>query len=194
MFTISDSLWILAGYLLGSVSTAIIVCRLAGYPDPRTQGSGNPGATNVLRFGGKKAAAITLIGDMLKGVIAVLAVKLAGGSLDLQIAVGMATFLGHCYPIFFGFKGGKGVATAIGVLVVSHWPIGLSTIATWLFVAKVMRISSLSALVAFLLTPLYTWYWLPEHSFYLYTVILMSVVLFWRHRSNIRKLVAGTED
>ena len=128
MFTIHNSLWILAGYLLGSVSTAIIVCRLAGYPDPRTQGSGNPGATNVLRFGGKKAAALTLAGDMLKGVIAVLAVKLAGGSLDLQIAVGMACFIGHCYPVFFGFKGGKGVATYYGVLLGFSWLAGAAAL------------------------------------------------------------------
>lgn len=185
--------WLIFGYLIGSVSSAIILCRLAGLPDPRTQGSGNPGATNVLRVGGKKMAALTLAGDMIKGVIPVLLAKLNGASLELQIIIGMATFLGHLYPVFFGFKGGKGVATAIGVLLAASWPVGLSTVATWLFVAKVIRISSLSALVAFLLTPLYAWWWEPGQPTFLLTTSIMSILLFWRHRSNIRNLVKGTE-
>jgi glycerol-3-phosphate acyltransferase PlsY len=187
-------LWLLFGYLLGSLSSAIIVCRLSGLPDPRTQGSGNPGATNVLRVGGKKIAVITLIGDILKGVIPVMLAKLYGATLDLQIAIGMAAFLGHLYPVFFHFKGGKGVATAMGVLVISSWPVGLSTLATWLFIAKVMRISSLSALIAFLLTPLYAWWWEPQQTFFLVVTSLMSAMLIWRHRSNIRNLLAGTES
>ncbi len=185
--------WLLFGYLLGSVSSAIIICRLAGLPDPRTQGSGNPGATNVLRVGGKKMAALTLAGDMIKGVIPVLLAKLTGASLELQIIIGLVTFLGHLYPVFFGFKGGKGVATAIGVLLTASWPVGLSTVATWLFVAKVIRISSLSALVAFLLTPLYAWWWEPEQSTFLLTTSIMSILLFWRHRNNIRNLIKGTD-
>ncbi len=186
-------LWLLFGYLLGSVSSAIIACHLAGLPDPRTQGSGNPGATNVLRVGGKKIAALTLAGDMLKGVIPVLLAKWYGADLDLQISIGLCTFLGHLYPIFFRFKGGKGVATAIGVLVTAAWPVGLGTVATWLFVAKGMRISSLAALIAFLLTPFYAWWWQPDQGYFLTLVTLMSILLFWRHRSNIRKLLAGTE-
>lgn len=186
-------LWLLFGYLLGSVSAAIILCRLAGLPDPRTQGSGNPGATNVLRVGGKKMAALTLAGDMIKGVIPVLLAKLTGASLELQMFIGLATFLGHLYPVFFGFKGGKGVATAIGVLLTASWPVGLSTVATWLFVAKVMRISSLSALIAFLLTPLYAWWWQPGQLTFVLTTVFMSVLLIWRHRSNIRNLIKGTE-
>jgi len=189
-----DYLWLLLAYLLGSVSSAIIVCRLAGLPDPRTQGSGNPGATNVLRIGGKKMAVITLIGDTLKGVVTVLAAKLAGLDLDMQILIGLAAFTGHLFPVFFGFRGGKGVATALGVLIVSAWPVGLSTLGTWLFVAKIMKISSLSALLAFLFTPLYAWYWMPDERFYLYVVSAMSVILLMRHHSNIRKLIAGTED
>jgi len=185
--------WLLFGYLLGSLSCAIIVCRLSGLPDPRTQGSGNPGATNVLRVGGKKIAVITLVGDILKGVIPVLLAKLYGASLDLQIAIGMAAFLGHLYPVFFHFKGGKGVATAIGVLLVASWPVGLSTVATWLFIAKVVRISSLSALIAFALTPLYAWWWEPQQTFFLIVTGAMSAMLIWRHRSNIRNLLAGTE-
>ena len=186
-------IWLLFGYLLGSLSSAIIACHLAGLPDPRTQGSGNPGATNVLRVGGKKIAALTLAGDIIKGVIPVLLAKLYGASLDLQITIGLATFLGHLYPVFFRIKGGKGVATAIGVLLTASWPVGLSTVATWLFVAKVMRISSLSALIAFLLTPLYAWWWEPGQHYFLVLVCIMSVLLFWRHRSNIRNLLAGTE-
>ncbi len=119
-------LLIAAGYLLGSLSSAIIICRLLGLPDPRGQGSGNPGATNVLRIGGKKAAAATLIGDMLKGLIPVLIAKLLGASLAIQALVAIAAFLGHLYPLFFGFKGGKGVATALGVLLGIHWPVDLA--------------------------------------------------------------------
>ena len=192
-FTTHDILWLLFGYLAGSISSAIIVCRLARLPDPRTQGSGNPGATNVLRVGNKKHAAITLMGDVLKGFIPVLLARLAGADLILQISIGMACFLGHLYPVFFNFRGGKGVATAIGVLLASSWLVGLCTVATWLFVAKGLRISSLSALVAFLLTPVYAWLIEPQQPYYLVMVTVMSVLLFWRHRSNIRNLIAGTE-
>ena len=192
--TTIDILWLLGAYLLGSISCAIIVCKLYDLPDPRTQGSGNPGATNILRIGTKKHAAITLFGDTLKGVIPVLAARFYGLDLDHMILIGMAAFLGHLYPVFFGFRGGKGVATAMGVLVTSSWPVGLCTFATWIFVAKVMRISSLSALTAFFLTPLYAWWWHPEQMFYLGVIVIMSVMLFWRHRSNIQKLIAGTEN
>lgn len=187
-------LWILLGYLLGSISSAIIVCKLAKLPDPRTQGSGNPGATNVLRVGGKKMAALTLAGDLLKGFIAVMIVKLSGGNLELQILTGMAAFLGHLYPLFFGFKGGKGVATGIGVLLAASWMVGLCTVATWLFVAKILHISSLSALIAFVLTPVYAWWLEPNEPTFLLITGIMSVILIWRHRSNIRNLVAGTES
>ena len=180
------------GYLLGSVSSAIIVCRVMGLPDPRTTGSGNPGATNVLRVGTRKAAAITLFGDMIKGVIPVAAGWLFTQDLRVLILIGFAAFLGHLYPLFFGFRGGKGVATAIGALLTSYWAVGLATVATWLFVARVMRISSLSAIVAFTLTPLYAWLLRPD-PFYAGVVGAMSALLIWRHRSNIRKLLAGTE-
>ena len=184
----------LGAYLLGSISSAIIVCKLYDLPDPRTQGSGNPGATNILRIGTKKHAAITLFGDILKGIIPVLAARLYGADLEHMILIGLAAFLGHLYPVFFSFRGGKGVATAMGVLVTSSWPVGLCTFATWVFVAKVMRISSLSALIAFFVTPLYAWWWHPEQMFYLGVVIVMSVMLFWRHRSNIKNLIHGTES
>jgi glycerol-3-phosphate acyltransferase PlsY len=189
---ITDLLLIAGAYLLGSISSAIIVCRLLGLPDPRGEGSGNPGATNVLRIGGKKAAAITLIGDMLKGLIPVLIAKLLGAGIAIQALVAVAAFLGHLYPVFFGFRGGKGVATAIGVLVVASWKLGLAIVLTWLFMAKVVRISSLSALTAFLLAPVYAWQ-LGSEPVLINTVIMISVLLFWRHRSNIRNLISGTE-
>jgi len=189
---IANLLLIAAGYLLGSLSSAIITCRLLGLPDPRNQGSCNPGATNVLRIGGKKAAAITLIGDMLKGLIPVLVAKLLGADLSIQAAVAVAAFLGHLYPVFFGFQGGKGVATALGVLLGIHWPVGLLTIATWLVIAKVFKISSLAALLAILVTPLYIWWLIPNESL-LIAMLFMGTLLFWRHRSNIKGLLAGTE-
>ena len=185
-------LLIAAGYLLGSLSSAIIICRLLGLPDPRSQGSGNPGATNVLRIGGKKAAAAALLGDMLKGLIPVLVAKLLGADIAIQAAVAIAAFLGHLYPVFFGFQGGKGVATALGVLLGIYWPVGLLTIATWLVIAKVFKISSLAALLAILVTPLYIWWLIPNESL-LIAMLFMGTLLFWRHRSNIKGLLAGTE-
>lgn len=190
--TPADSLLILAAYLLGSVSSAIIVCRLWGLPDPRTQGSGNPGATNVLRLGGKKAAFFTLAGDMLKGVIPVAVATWLASTMTAVSLVGLAAFLGHLYPIFFRFQGGKGVATALGVLLAAAWPVGLRVAGTWLLMFAVTRTSSLSALTAFLLAPLYAWHLVPEHNFAA-AVAFITVLLFWRHRSNIRKLMAGTE-
>jgi len=187
------SLFLIAiGYLLGSLSSAILTCRLLGLPDPRSLGSGNPGATNVLRIGGKKAAAVTLIGDMLKGLIPVLAARFLGADIPIQAAVAVAAFLGHLYPVFFGFKGGKGVATALGVLLGLHWPVGLLTIATWLVIAKVFKISSLAALLAILVTPLYIWWLIPDASLMI-AMLFMGTLLFWRHRSNIKGLLAGTE-
>lgn len=183
---------IVIAYLLGSISSAIIVCRLLGLPDPRGEGSGNPGTTNVLRIGGKKAAAITLIGDMLKGLLPVLLAKLLGAGLTVQALVAVAAFLGHLYPVFFGFRGGKGVATALGVLLGLHWQVGLLTTATWLVIAKVFRISSLAALLSLLVTPLYIWWLIPERSLII-AVIFIVALLFWRHRSNIRNLMQGTE-
>jgi len=183
---------IVAGYLAGSLSAAIITCRVMGLADPRTQGSGNPGATNVLRVGGKKAAAITLLGDAIKGVIPVLAAQLMGFDPWALALTALAAFIGHLYPVFFQFRGGKGVATAFGVLVVLAWPVGLAILATWLAVAKLTKISSLSALVAAALTPAYMWWLRPEPAFVI-TAGIISVLLIWRHRSNIQKLLAGTE-
>jgi len=190
---ILDSSFVLLGYLLGSVSTAIITCRMMGLPDPRTQGSHNPGATNVLRFGGKKAAAVTLFGDLLKGLLPVLAASIAGAS-ELGLAgTALAAFLGHLYPLFFGFQGGKGVATAFGVILgLSPW-VALMALLTWLIMSVTVRISSLSALTAATLSPLYLW-WFDLPGVYTAAVLLIAVLLIWRHRSNIRNLLSGTED
>jgi glycerol-3-phosphate acyltransferase PlsY len=189
---VQETFLIVAGYLLGSLSSAIIVSHLMGLPDPRTQGSGNPGATNVLRTGGKKAAAITLLGDLLKGLIPVLIAKWMGASLEVQLLVAGAAFLGHLYPVFFRFAGGKGVATAAGILMGLDWRIGLAALGTWLLIFKLKKISSLSALTATALTPLYIWLITGSGSFTLFGILLAALV-FWRHRSNIRKLLDGTE-
>ena len=186
--------WLLVpiGYLTGSVSSAIIVCRLMGLPDPRTEGSNNPGATNVMRIGGKKAAAITLAGDALKGFLPVLAAKLLGVESLILAAVVFAAFLGHLYPIFFGFKGGKGVATSFGVALGVSWILGFATLATWLTVYKISKISSLSALVAAIFVPIYSWFLLGD-SYLVGIFSLISVILLWRHKSNIQRLLAGSE-
>ncbi|MBK7543818.1 MAG: glycerol-3-phosphate 1-O-acyltransferase PlsY [Candidatus Competibacteraceae bacterium] len=183
---------VVLGYLAGSVSTAIIVCRIMGLPDPRSEGSRNPGATNVLRFGGKKAAAITLAGDFLKGLAPVLLARLAGLEEAGLALTGLAAFLGHLYPVFFGFEGGKGVATAFGVILALSWPVALAALVTWLFMAFVVRVSSLSALTAAALAPLFAW-WFGLPGGYLAAVLVMVGLLIWRHRSNIRNLLAGTE-
>ena len=185
-------LLILGGYLFGSISTAIIVCKLMGLPDPRTEGSRNPGATNVARLGGKKAAALTLAGDMLKGLVPVLIAHALHASPTILAATALAAFLGHLYPVFFGFQGGKGVATALGVIYGLHWPVGLLTTGIWLAMAIVFRYSSLAALTAILLTPLgFMWLW-PEQPIIIAMAVL-TVLLFWRHRSNIANLLSGEE-
>lgn len=184
---------ICAAYLLGSISSAIIVCRLMNLPDPRTLGSGNPGATNVLRIGGKKTAAIALFGDMLKGLIPTLAAHLLGMPLLIIGLTALAAFLGHLYPVFFHFQGGKGVATLIGVLVGINWMLGLAAIVTWLFMVYVVKISSLSALVMSALVPVYSWYLM--HDWQLTAILTFIVILiFWRHRSNIIRMVRGDES
>ena len=188
-----DIALVVFAYLLGSLSAAIITCKLMGLPDPRSEGSRNPGATNVLRFGGKKAAAITLVGDMLKGLIPVLVARLAHVDETVLAATAMAAFLGHLYPIFFGFSGGKGVATAMGVLLGISWPVALAAAATWLLMAKVVKISSLSALTASVLAPLYMWLLESSPAFFSMSVAL-AILLVWRHRSNIQRLLSGAEE
>ncbi|HUW50045.1 MAG TPA: glycerol-3-phosphate 1-O-acyltransferase PlsY [Sulfuricella sp.] len=189
-------IFVLAAYLIGSVSFAVLTSKLFGLPDPRTFGSKNPGATNVLRTGKKLAAALTLLGDGAKGWLAVfLAVRLAPGygMGDAVIAAAaIAVFLGHIYPVFFGFHGGKGVATVLGTLLAFNPWLGLAAFATWLLMAVVWRISSLSALVAAALTPLYGWL-LLESGVLVAAVGVLSLLLIWRHKNNIRNLLSGKE-
>ena len=189
------TVWLLVplAYLMGSLSTAVIVSKLFGLPDPRQQGSKNPGATNVLRLGGKKAAAITLAGDAVKGLIPVMLAQYLGTTTDMVAAVGLAAFLGHLYPVFFGFKGGKGVATALGVLSgFSGW-VGLSVLATWILMAVVFRYSSLSALTAALLAPVYVWFILKSPVL-AGAALAMALLLVSRHRANIERLLKGEES
>ena len=191
-----NALFIVAAYLLGSLSFAVIVSRMMNLADPRGYGSGNPGATNMLRSGRKSAAALTLVGDALKGWVAVWLAKNFGPQLGLTESIaawcGLAAFVGHLFPIFFGFKGGKGVATAMGVwLGFSPW-LGLAFIATWLVMAGLLRISSLAALIAAAAAPVYTMLIMGWNTFAGVTLV-MSVLLIYRHKSNIQKIMAGTE-
>ena len=181
-----------AAYLLGSLSSAIIVCRLMGLPDPRGQGAGNPGATNVMRIGGKKAAAITFFGDFLKGFIPVYLAKLWGVPAVPLALTGLAAFLGHLYPVFFGFKGGKGVATSAGVLLGFSWWLGLGFMLTWLIMYKIGKISSLSALIASALSPVFAWYSTGDTALTGASAVMMVFLLF-RHKANIQRLLAGEE-
>jgi len=192
MLMLLDVALVLAAYLLGSISSAIIVCRVMGLPDPRTHGSNNPGATNVLRIGGKAAAAVTLVGDMLKGLVPMLIAHGLGVEVATLGATGLAVVLGHLYPVLFGFRGGKGVATALGAQLGLLWQLGLAVAAIWLFMAKVMRISSLSALVSMGLAPLILW-WLWPEPILVGIQVAITLLLFWRHRTNIRRLVGGEE-
>jgi len=187
----------LGAYLIGSLSFAVIVSRVMGLSDPRSYGSGNPGATNVLRSGNKKAAALTLVFDALKGAVPVLLVKCYGERFGLgegtQALVALAAFLGHLWPVFFKFVGGKGVATAAGAIFALNWVLGLIVLAVWLAVAFITRYSSLAAIVAAIFAPIgqmLIWDTGPEAG----ALLLMSLLLVWRHEANIRKLMAGTES
>ncbi|WP_418318707.1 glycerol-3-phosphate 1-O-acyltransferase PlsY [Piscinibacter sakaiensis] len=188
---------IIAAYLIGSLSFAVIVCRVMGIKDPRQFGSGNPGATNVLRSGNKAAALLTLLLDGVKGVVPVLLVAWLGPRHGLGeatvAAVGLAAFIGHLWPVFFGFKGGKGVATAAGVLLAINPMLGVATLATWIIIAGFFRYSSLAAIVAAVFAPFYQlliWGAGPTAL----AVAVMGLLLIWRHAANIEKLLKGTES
>lgn len=191
------ALVVLGAYLIGSISFAIALSRLAGMPDPRSYGSGNPGATNVLRSGRKVVAALTLAGDGAKGWLAVFLAQWwtgqsAIGGLDVPLA-GVAVFLGHLFPVFHGFKGGKGVATAAGVLLAFNAWLGLATLATWAAIFAFFRISSLAGLVAAVFAPLYT-FWLFGLRPVFPAVIAIAVLMAWRHKDNFRRLLSGAES
>lgn len=186
-------LLVLVAYLMGSVSAAIITAKAMNLPDPRSTGSKNPGATNMLRIGGKKAALITLIGDGLKGFIPVfIAHYVLGFSYEWQVLIALAAFLGHLYPVFYGFEGGKGVATAIGVYLALNLPAALMTIATWLLMARVFKYSSLAALTATLLAPIY-FYLMTKNGWVFIGLLVMTAFIYYRHQSNIQNLLNGTE-
>ena len=189
-------LLIVAGYLVGSLSFAVIVSRAMRLPDPHSYGSGNPGATNVLRTGNKVAAVLTLLGDALKGYVVVAvacAVSDRFGFTDANLALaGLSAFLGHLYPLYFGFRGGKGVATAAGVLFgISGW-LGLAVLGVWLSTFAVLRVSSISALAAALASPVLAGLFGGDRNV-VGIVLVMALLLVWRHRENIRRLRAGTE-
>ena len=187
---------VLAAYLLGSVSFAVLVSKLLRLPDPRSYGSKNPGATNVLRTGKKLAAALTLIGDAGKGLVAVLLARAylgetAASGVDIPLA-GLAAFVGHLYPVFHRFQGGKGVATAAGVLLGFDIWLGLATILTWVAIAAFFRLSSLAALVGSIFAPVYAWWLFGLRPVWAVTIAI-ALLLIWRHRANIARLLAGEE-
>ena len=201
-FHLPSYIAVVAAYLVGSLSFAVIVSKALGMADPRSYGSGNPGATNVLRSGHKGAALATLLLDALKGWLPVFAVQQWGGAYGMGLTTaalaGLAAFLGHLYPVFFAFQGGKGVATALGALVGVAWLLGLATGISWLVIAFFFRYSSLASIVAALFAPAYyllggniAW---PLEPGVFFTLLAMGLLLIWRHRENIRRLWAGTES
>jgi glycerol-3-phosphate acyltransferase PlsY len=189
--------FVVAAYLLGSVSFAVVTSRLFGLPDPHSYGSGNPGATNVLRTGNKAAAALTLVGDGAKGWLAVFLAQTLGpsfGGADWMVpAVALAVFIGHLFPVFHGFAGGKGVATAAGIVFALHWPLGVALGALWMVMALGFKISSLAALTTAALMPLGAFY-VFGNAPSAWAMVPISMLLFWRHRSNIRQLLDGRES
>lgn len=193
MDTLTAQILIVIGaYLLGSINSAIIVSKAFSLPDPRDLGSGNPGATNVLRTGNKLAAGITLAGDLLKGLLPVLAVDLLTASAPLVAATGIAALLGHMYPLYYRFKGGKGVATTLGILLGFDWLLAVVWIVLWLLAALLFRYSSLAALIATTIILVTSWFW-SENIWLFISMTIITVFIFRRHRSNIQKLLDGTE-
>lgn len=191
--TLIPMVWIVAAYLLGSISFGILVSKAFNLPDPRTVGSGNIGATNVARSGKKLPAILTLLGDALKGWFPVWLALQSNMLMWVVTSVGLAVFFGHLFPIYHKFKGGKGVATALGVMLAISLILGLAALITWALVFAISRYSSLAAIVAAVLSPLYAWFLLPYKD-YVMMIFVIAVMLIWRHKSNIQKLLAGTES
>lgn len=190
---LTQILLVVGAYLIGSASTAILVCRLLGLKDPRKVGSGNPGATNVLRIGGKQAAAITFFGDVLKGFAPVIIARVLSQEEVVVSATALAAFCGHVYPLYYGFNGGKGVATALGALLGMHALVAVCALITWLAVALVSRFASLASLITGLLAPVYM-LWITGSAWMTGTTVLMAVLIFWRHRANVHNLLKGSEN
>lgn len=189
----TQAAFILLAYLLGSISFGILVSRLFGLPDPRTVGSGNPGATNVLRSGKKLPAILTLFGDAAKGWLAVFLAQYYGLQDGYICLAGLAAFIGHLYPVFCGFKGGKGVATALGVLMAFSGWLGLSVLIVWAIAFAIWRYSSLAALIAAAIAPISAWFLLPYKG-YAAIAFILALLLVWRHKNNIQKLLNGSES
>ena len=184
---------ILFAYMLGSISSAILLSKLMGFDDPRSGGSKNPGATNVLRIAGKKAAFFTLVGDCLKGLIPVLMARLLEAEPFVLAMTAFAAFVGHCFPIFFKFKGGKGVATAMAATIAFDWISSAVLIGIWVLFAKVFKISSLAAIISFGLLPVVL-YWRFQNLPVTAVFAVLSLILIWRHRGNIQRMMSGTES
>lgn len=182
---------VVVAYLLGSISSAIVVSKVMRLPDPRSSGSGNPGATNVLRVGGKRAGAITLLGDVLKGLIPVVVSRALGFSEGVIALAALAAFVGHLFPVYFGFKGGKGVATGLGVLLGLSPALGGIVLGIWLLILALFRYSSLAALTAVLLGLVFAWGEMPTDYYMVY--VLITFAILGRHRANIVRLLNGTE-
>jgi glycerol-3-phosphate acyltransferase PlsY len=184
---------VVLAYLSGSLASAVIVCRIMKLPDPRREGSGNPGATNVLRLGGKKAAALTLVGDMVKGAVPVLLAHLLTDSPTVLACTAVAAFVGHLYPVFFQFKGGKGVATAFGAVAALVLPVALFMAAVWVVAAITTRYASLASMSAAVAAPLFALVFIREPA-YILALIVIAALLVYRHRENIERLRDGTEN
>ncbi|PID46440.1 MAG: acyl-phosphate glycerol 3-phosphate acyltransferase [Proteobacteria bacterium] len=193
MDTILPAALVIAAYLLGSVSTAILAAKLFGFPDPRYHGSNNPGTTNVLRLGGKLPAAFTLLGDALKGLIPVVIAKALGVNDLSLVLVAIAALSGHLFPIFYGFNGGKGVATAMGIFLGINPVIGLAVMVTWLSVAVAFNMSSVAALIAVLFAPFY-FYLITNSSALGFGLLIITALIYWKHIPNIQRLLMGIES
>ena len=189
---IESIILLISAYLLGSISTAILLSKLMGFKDPRSEGSNNPGATNVLRIAGKKAAFLTLVGDCMKGLIPVMVARLLNFDPLIVALTALAAFCGHCFPVFFAFRGGKGVATAMAATVAFNSLVGALLIAIWLLFARVFKISSLAAIISFTALPGLV-YWREQDTRVAAVFAALSIILIWRRRANIQRLLSGTE-
>ncbi|MBT5572793.1 MAG: glycerol-3-phosphate 1-O-acyltransferase PlsY [Nitrosomonadales bacterium] len=190
---INQLLIVLFAYLVGSLSSGIIVSQIFKLPDPRTMGSKNPGATNVMRTGNKKAAIFTLLGDLLKGTLVLMLAKNLGFENFIIVCVALAVLIGHIYPVFYKFQGGKGVATAVGILIALNLKLALIVVCIWLAVFFISRYSSLSAIVASISAPLIGFFIMKDQSIYCVAYALITIIILLKHHTNIKKLISGTE-